>query len=294
MKVLAKRLIDRCWDLSEAAADESGFVSLRNLAQVAGCKVVARPLLAEAVIARDNADEGKWVAFINSDQHKYSEAQWEQESHSTPLNHRTRNTVAHELAHAVAVDLLGLDFGSAKSNKEKLNQIEKLVEKASPMLLLPKSSIQRAIEQITCPQESLKMLSEARRRMAVSREIFISTLKTYNKLHRDKVVAFDGLLESSYGVMDLQNSGRFFTPSWWVFDNHHKKPRPAHMKKILVRNQTEWEVVSTILKGGRALIQAKSKDYEDAEKEAVFEVETSCASRARRLLYRVSNQLSLL
>src|SRR5580704_4343442 len=95
----SEHLANICTQMGNLCADTNGFVSVRSLLERFQTKLIARPLLVEAMIASmPNAEsEGsRWAVLVDSERYPVSQLDIERESFSQTLPVRFRFTVAHE------------------------------------------------------------------------------------------------------------------------------------------------------------------------------------------------------
>jgi hypothetical protein len=292
MKVPIKRLIDHCFKIADSAADRHGFVAIRNLASACNCQVVARPLLAEAAITTSLESPGKWVVLINNEIHQFSDEDFEFESSLSPLRVRTRNTLAHEVAHATAFDLLGMDFAENGNLKDKLESIERVVESVSPLLLLPKSFVMSLLRQIESADESLRAISKIPVHFGVSREVFIQSLKTLSKYERSSFIQFDPLLGALWGILEFRGKGSFKTSARWTFDNHSNYQKHPASTRILKKTRIDWTVDSIQKIEDKIYCLASPTDSSLGLSCARFEIEEHPQRSGQKILYRLGSKIS--
>src|SRR5262245_26033221 len=85
-----------CSEIGDRVADASGFVSVRALLSCFQARLQARPLLVEAMLARDENGDTPWAVLVDSDRHRVSRSEIDGEQPSRTLSARLRNTIAHE------------------------------------------------------------------------------------------------------------------------------------------------------------------------------------------------------
>lgn len=291
MKVPIKRLIDRCWDIAESVADRSGFVPIRNLAASCNCQIVPRPLLVEAAITRTLKNPNGWVVLINNETHKFSDEDLELESALSHLPVRTRNTLAHEVAHAVACDLFGMDFSNGGNLDSRLSSIEKAIELVSPLLLLPKSHILGRLVQITDTERSLREFSKLCLEMGVSREIFLQSIKTKSKYSRSEILKCQGILGAMWGILVVSSKGGFKTSSRWLFNNYYTSLSHPASKAIQQQRDICWAINSIQEDDGRLFCTATS-DTKEGPYLVQFEIESRPLRSGQKLFYRLPGTTS--
>ncbi len=282
----------RCWALADSAAGSDGFVALRDLSKVTGCGVVSRPLLAEAVITRTREAMDSWVVLVNSEIHRFTDEDWELESAVSSLAIRTRNTIAHEIAHSVAVDLCGVDLVESGTLAERLEEIEALVETVSPLLLISKSKLENSLSAIRTTSSALSSLVRLRGCMGVSSDIFLQALRTYSKFNRCKFVTFDALLNSAFGVLHTRGKRRFSIRSSGVFANYHSVAGCLEYRTIARSRETSWEIEEIVESDGSLTCRARSNAFLDGEMLAEFEIERVPDKGRHALFFRLGSEVT--
>ena len=282
-----KRLIDQCWDIAEKSSDSTGFVSVRSLAECCRCQVVPRPLLVEAAITRKVDPDNSWVALINNEIHPFADEDFELENAVSPLPIRTRNTLAHEIAHAVAWNHLGHDFSCGGRLDLRLSYIEKSVETVSPLLLIPKSALISRLLAIPNNREALKFLHGIHFHFAVSTWVFFGVLLLFNKYHRAQFLLFDGLLDSLWGVAEIEGKRRFRVSSSRLLSNFFKgRPHPV-TAVLLGSGRSEWLIERTEERNNSIICVAKSCAYDDGATPINFEFAHLPLRKGQFILFRI-------
>lgn len=93
-----------------------------------------------------------------------------------PLGSRVRNTVAHELAHALGPRCETFAAGTEKSRKELVAIIERETERLSPALLIPPKAIEAMLKMNTGVLD-VADLATTRDRLGVSSRVFVKRLE---------------------------------------------------------------------------------------------------------------------
>jgi hypothetical protein len=287
MKLPVKHLIDECIKIADIVTDRHGFVAIRNLATACKCQIVPRPLLVEAAITTSIQTPDSWVVLINNEIHQFSDEDFEYESSVSPLRVRTRNTLAHEVAHAVACDLLGMDFAGSGNLAERLNSIERAVEKVSPLLLIPKSYLLSRLRQIQNADESLQGFARLPKSFGVSRQTLLQTVKTLSKYYRSNFIQCESLLGALWGIIEFRGKGAFCTSSKWTFDNHFTStPHPAS-RLIQQRSSATWTIDSFNQSQGRHFCIARLDDQSSGAIWAQFELEELPQAGRQKMFFRL-------
>jgi hypothetical protein len=174
-----------CVEQVERLPKTHDFVPVGLLAERLGAAVLIRPLLVEAMLASVNSDaslgverNSSWLVLLDSERFAITEEDIRNETSSSPLPVRLRNTVAHELIHCISFryDRLAQNSAIKKTSKKidpLIQGIERKTEKLSPLLLIPQSAL---VKLSKMDAVTLTALSELRRSCAVSREVLISRL----------------------------------------------------------------------------------------------------------------------
>ena len=167
-----KKLLEVAARLSDRAADETGFVTLAALAREVQADVHFRPLLVEGVAAQPKSKDGRWVVLIDIETHRITDEMFAHENVASKLGSRVRNTVAHELAHALGPRFEELGVDPDISRKELVSILEQETEQLSPALLIPR----RAMENLIKARDETFDISElvaARDQFGVSSHVFV-------------------------------------------------------------------------------------------------------------------------
>lgn len=287
-----KRLIDRCWDIAEQCSDTTGFVSLRRLAEYCRCQVVPRPLLVEAAITKRTDGSDDWIALLNNEVHVFSDEDFELESSISHLAIRTRNTLAHEIAHAVAWDTLGHDFSNGGTHDERLSYIEKSVEVVSPLLLIPRSALALRLSQIRSPKESARKLVEIISHFAVSPGVFFNVLALFNRYYRAQFLLFEGILEALWGIAEMRGKRKFCISPSRLLPNFFKgQPHPAN-RFILSRGASEWRINRIEEIEGSFICFSSADEFDSGETEVGFEFARVPARKGQLIPFRLSASLN--
>lgn len=171
-----RQLVQIAAKIADRAADASGFVALSSLAREVQAEVKFRPLLVEGVAAQPKSKDGRWLILIDSETHGVSDEMFAKEDAHHPLGPRVRNTVAHELAHALGPRCEEFMDGSEKSRRELVAIIERETEQLSPILLIPAKAIESLLETKTDAFDVNKLVN-ARDGLGVSARVFVKRLE---------------------------------------------------------------------------------------------------------------------
>lgn len=284
-----KRLIDRCWDIAEKCSDTTGFVSLRSLADYCHCEVVSRPLLVEAAITRKLGERDRWVALLNNEVHVFSDEDFELESSISHLAVRTRNTLAHEIAHAVACDYLGHDFSHGGTMDGRLSFIEKSVEIVSPLLLVPRSALATRLSRICDATDAVQKLHEINLHFAVSPGVFFNVLNLFSKYFRAQFLLFDGILEALWGVAEAKGKDKFQVSSRRLFSNFFRSTPNEPTSFFRHARTSEWSIEEKRETRGSLIYLARCLDYRRGEELVAFEFSRALLRKGQLVIFRISN-----
>lgn len=173
------QLLQTVSEISDRAADASGFVPLHALAREVQADVKFRPLLVEGVAAQPKEKDGRWLILIDDETHRVTDDMFLREDAARPLGSRLRNTVAHELAHALGPRFEAI-LTDRKSRSEQVNFLENETEQLSPALLIPLRALEALLNQRTNAFD-LGELVAARDRWGVSSRVMVKRLELLNQ-----------------------------------------------------------------------------------------------------------------
>lgn len=171
-----RKLLQVATQIADCASDSSGFVPLRELAREIHADVRFRPLLVEGIAAQPKSKDGRWLILIDSETHGVSDEMFASEDARNPLSPRVRNTVAHELAHALGPRCEALTDGSEKSRSELVALIERETERISPALLVPVKTIESLLT-LKAGALEVEDLAAMKERLAVSSRVLVMRLE---------------------------------------------------------------------------------------------------------------------
>lgn len=171
-----RQLLQVASQIAQRAADATGFVPLAALAREVQADVRFRPLLVEGIAAQPKAKDGRWLILIDRETHPVSEEMLANEDSAHPLGARVRNTVAHELAHALGPRCETVTDGTERSRREIVAILERDTEQLSPALLIPPSAVETLVNARTEPLD-IDELVLARDRLGVSSRVLVKRLE---------------------------------------------------------------------------------------------------------------------
>jgi hypothetical protein len=167
-----RQLLQVANHIAARATDSSGFVPLAALAREVQADVRFRPLLVEGVAAQPKARDGRWLILIDSETHRVTDEMLAAENANHPLGARVRNTVAHELAHALGPRCEEIMGGASVSRKEVIEILERETEQLSPALLIPQRSLEALVKARSEPID-IEELASARDMLGVSSRVLV-------------------------------------------------------------------------------------------------------------------------
>ncbi|MDY0041940.1 MAG: hypothetical protein RBS57_16630 [Desulforhabdus sp.] len=228
-----ERFADACKNISNEIADETGFVSVRNLLSRFQAKLLIRPLLVEGMLASDAS--GKWAVLVDSETYPVSEHDIEKESVANPLPSRLRNTIAHELVHSFAFrpTEFGVRLSGMKANgdihRELLNDIERHTENLSPLLLVPECALERSLsrQRSTLTADDLIRIIH---NLGVSRYVLVNRLRMIPLGHRLRLNP--ALQNVAIGIGAWDHTGKSLLRKWPIFTNFEQNLIPDLILKL--------------------------------------------------------------
>lgn len=278
MKNAAKILSLECSRLAETVADRHGFVSLRALAERCGCQIVVRPLLVEAGITKRLDGDSDWIVLVNDEIHPISDEQIEYESHLSPIAARTRNTIAHEIAHAIAIETFGIDFSTADSNSEKLKDIERAIENASPLLLISGKKLLARLEIANDGGEAIEELVRSTELFGISKNALFTAFRHVSKYKRSRFLANKSINSGSWGIAERKGKNRILTRSYWLMSNYHGATSSPFIEILLSENVIEWTIDSHINCGISSILSISREVNHGLREVVVMECEKDLKS----------------
>ena len=229
-----KHFARRCSHIASEISEPCGFIPIRKLMEKFGTQLLMRPLLVEGMIASSERKNGEsnegskhqWTLLVDIERYPLSANDVEQESASSPLPVRFRNTVAHELAHSLA--FRPTEFGielprhsSDKSRRAFVQQVERDTEKLSPLLLVSDNSLEQffSLQKETINADEI---AHFQRSLGVSRHVFVNRLDLLNLLDEKRLkMQRNGLQNIAIGVGEWNGGGEAFlksVPLYSLFD----------------------------------------------------------------------------
>lgn len=270
------RLADKCLQISEDVKDEKGYVSARKLTNYFDAKLIFRPLLVEAMLAHINnppshkhspSDTNKWAVLVDSEPYPgLSEANFSKEDQNSPLPNRLRFTVAHELAHTLAFRAkefnVELTFQNTKySKKEFVEEIERITDTISPLLLVPTSYLD-SVFSLKKKDVSINDFLKVKREMSISYQVLVNRIKRL--LHDDKFNVFfrSSLNNIAVGVGVWSDTGHATIRRWPLYINFQRGIIPSFLYDLLkgkIRSFSNFiDNPDFVLNGGNTLYSSAS------------------------------------
>ena len=279
------QLTAACKQIGDDVADEQGFVPVRSLLQRFRAELVVRPLLVEAMLAIREHGPGEqssystWVVVVDRERHPFSASELSEERYCRPLSPRFRNTVAHELAHSLA--FRPSDFGlklrpqieAGKSRSTLVKEMEREIERLSPMLLCPPKAMASFVNH---HKETLGAahLADFCRRIGISRPLLVQRLNLIRSSGEDDLLQADALLNLGVGLVEWCDKGTAVFRNWPFFTNFDKHMVPILFRKALQQDRTpatsaDWGPEFALVGGRKNIATAVSKAGTEFVPEAI-------------------------
>jgi hypothetical protein len=231
----SQHLAKICTQMGNLCADANGFVSVRSLLERFQTKLIARPLLVEAMIASMPSAESegsRWAVLVDSERYPVSQLDIERESFSQTLPVRFRFTVAHELAHSVSFrpTEFGMQGQYAKgkggSRREIVEAVEHETDRVAPLLLLPDESVRKCLAgRRPLDARELKVLCD---NFGVSRPALINRLALFLRPADPSYIREPEALENvGIGLGEWDSQGLARLRKWPLFVNFHNQIVPT-------------------------------------------------------------------
>jgi len=232
-----------CTAIGNEVADESGFVPMRSLLSRFQARLLVRPLLVEGMLASehgtiDHPEATRWTVLVDQETYPIPDSSVKEESQSSPLPNRLRNTIAHELVHSLAFRSteFGFRFKNNIDEKDRLADLVKVIEREterfSPLLLLPEQTLRRFLEGRT-EQLSIDDLLRARQIAGISRYVFIRRLMLLQSAQDNRLLDSGALRNLAIGIGRWSNQGYAILRSWPLFTNFHRNIVPAFLHSLV-------------------------------------------------------------
>jgi hypothetical protein len=239
-----------CTNIGNEIADSSGFVSVRNLLARFNADLIMRPLLVEGMLVSidekniDSCSNNRWAVLLDSETYPFSESDVALENTNSPLPVRMRNTIAHELVHALA--FRPTEFGIKLTQLKKSNitnsifvkEIEEQTEKFSPLLLWSENSLEKML---SSKNESLEMddLTRISKKIGISRHILVNRFKlssSFGKIHNSIA-----LKNFAVGIGEWINGSKAVLRSWPIYCNFDSGVIPNFLHQLIHQDRYDVE-----------------------------------------------------
>ena len=184
-----------------------------------------------ALVERLRADGNRWMVLIDSERFGLTADQVNAETSARPLPTRVRNTIAHELAHSLTfrVSELGTslrpEFSPKKQDATWVEQVERVTEKLSPLMLMPRESIAAKVARLPSPLD-MRQLKGLQQDFAVSREVLVNRFRMLRENDPDMLLELPVLRDVGLGIGKWVTSRRAVLKRWPVFVNYDRNVTP--------------------------------------------------------------------
>lgn len=247
MKVGIRKLIEICKNIANECADPYGYIPLRKIANICNCEIIIRKLLVEAIITTNKNIPDCWFVLINQEIHQVTEHDLEYESVVSPVDIRTRNTIAHEITHAIVIDNLGKSISDKGNNSDQIKTIERLVEALSPLLLVSNNFLLNALQEIDSIGDFLNLLEKLKNDFSISRKVLFAAFKTYFTVDKSEYLKFDFLLNHAIGIGEFANRRKCIVINkYQIIENFHRKPPSSNIAFFIRNNKYEWLIIEEV------------------------------------------------
>lgn len=287
-----EQLVRECIKICSSAVDESGFVSVWKLAERTDCEILLIPLLVEAAISKRSGAKTKWSILLNCDIYGADASKIFSENVENQLGVRLRNTISHEIAHAIAYELIGADFGSGKDSEARIRSLESLIEKVSPLLLLPSSGLIPKLARINNPEIVLMKLSEIRNFYGTSREVFIRSIKIFARIFAAEFSNLTSFSGHRYGTLTTEGIADFIIRKIFSFRNRIGGIVNPIVDCVLSSNESHWTIVDMVPNAFGVRCKAISNPAGETQVCAIFDLEKAPAKSGESLLYRLRGDIA--
>jgi len=257
-----------CLSISDAAADERGFVAIRHLLARFQAKLIARPLLVEGMIASQriggSSDDCRWLVLVDSDKYKFSDQAIDREYSENALPERLRFTIAHELAHSLAFRVSDFGIQLHGLNKEVtpqvlLNAIEDETDWLSSLLLVPQRALATVFKGRREPP-SASELAQARQTLGISRPVLVNRLRLLSSIDPDGLKNGFGFKNLAVGIAEWTAEGNAVLRKWPIFVNFDRNVIPEFLLNLaqqdrLPANSVFNEPTFSLCGGNKACVE---------------------------------------
>jgi len=237
-EVLAQ-IAHACRSISDAAADQDGFVPIRHLLARFQATLIARPLLVEGMIAsqrRNGSDDCRWLVLVDGEKYRFNNTDLENECPQKTLPERLRFTIAHELAHSLAfrVSEFGIrlhNVNAKQPSRALVQAIESETDRLSSLLLVSLRALEKVFKGRRS-QPTADELAHARRLMGVSRPVLISRLRSLSSGDADGLKISYGMTNFAVGIAEWMEDGTARLRKWPIFANFDRNLLPEFLLNL--------------------------------------------------------------
>jgi hypothetical protein len=235
-----EQFVAACKAIGDQAAEGSGFVPIRALLTQFNADLRLRPLLVEAMLAfipprQDGESSVSWAVFVDSETFgEISTEQLRDESFDRPLNVRFRNTIAHELVHALAFRAsdkgvrLHRKLDTSEDMKSIVQALEQETERLSPLLLLPSKSLDTWLTSVKKPLQA-DDIAPLCARFGVSRQLFIRRLSLLRSFEETSYLMHTALRNVAIGIGEWTSETSGVLKGWPLFINFDRGVSPSFL-----------------------------------------------------------------
>lgn len=228
-----------CRSISNATADQDGFVPIRNLLARFQASLIARPLLVEGMIAsqrRKGSDDYRWLVLVDGEKYHFDDKDLQEEGPHKTLPERLRFTIAHELAHSLAfrVSEFGIrlpNINAQNPSRALVQAIEAETDRLSSLLLVSQKALERVFKGRGI-QPTADELAQARRLMGISRPVLISRLRSLSSGDADGLRNSYGMANFAVGIAEWTQDGTARLRNWPIFANFERNLLPEFLLNL--------------------------------------------------------------
>lgn len=252
-----KKLVAFGLEISNTAANGSGFVRVGDLIAALNTQIEFRPLLVEGMVAQPKAGaNASWKILIDSETHGDLSERLPTESVSSPLENRIRNTIAHELVHVLAFRVAETGLDERLSREALVEAIEDETERLSALLLIAQSALESELARAGDDGLTISTLVEATKRWAVSPPILVRRFELLPFISDYSLRYHPALKNFAVGVAEWMGKDFAEPCSQWLYSNFSDMS-PEFVLKLRNRENVSTAEIFTspdfVLNGGSSV-----------------------------------------